>query len=182
MHEKAFPKFFMTLMGRPFLVAYYSTVLKYKGSISLISFDKHGDYNGFAVGFVDPSVFYKILKKNYFRFILPVFLGLMRRPYLVVNIFRGMLRVIKSEKRLNRVYTCELASIGAVKKGGGIGSVLLKNFVVEAIKKGASNVSLTTDRYNNDSVISFYRSFGFVDSGSEKRGNREMLELVLLDI
>ena len=182
MHEKAFPKFFMTLMGRPFLAAYYSIVLKYKGSISLISFDKHGNHNGFAVGFTDPSVFYKMLKKNYFRFILPVFLGLLRRPYLLHNILRGVLRVIKSEKRVDRDYTCELASIGAVKKGGGIGSMLLKNFVAEAIKKGASNVSLTTDRYNNDSVISFYRSFGFVDSGSEKRGDREMLELVLLDI
>ena len=182
MHEKAFPGFFMTLMGRPFLAAYYSIVLKFKGSISLISFDKNGAHNGFAVGFVDPSVFYKILKKNYFRFILPVFLGLMRRPYLVVNIFRGMLRVIKSEKRLNRVYTCELASIGVVKKGRGIGSLLLENFVAEAIKKGASDVSLTTDRYNNDSVIGFYRSFGFVDSGFQKRGNREIIEIVLLDI
>ena len=182
MHEKAFPKFFMTLMGRPFLAAYYSIVLKYKGSISLISFDKHGEHTGFAVGFIDPSVFYKILKKNYFRLILPVFLGLLRRPYLVLNILRGVLRVIKSKKRVDRGYTCELASIGVVKKGGGIGSLLLKNFVVEAIKKGASDVSLTTDRYNNDSVISFYRSFGFVDSGSEKRGNREMIEFVLLDI
>jgi hypothetical protein len=182
MHEKAFPNFFMTLMGRRFLAAYYSIVLKYKGSISLISFDKYAEPSGFAVGFIEPSFFYMILKENYFRFILPVFLGILRRPFLIINIFRGVLRVIKSKKRVNSDYTCELASIGAVKKGGGIGSMLLKNFVAEAIKKGASNVSLTTDRYNNDSVISFYRSFGFVDSGSEKRGNREMLELVLLDI
>ena len=63
MHEKAFPKFFMTLMGRRFLAAYYSIGLKYKGSISLISFDKHGEHTGFAVGFMNLSVFYKIFKK-----------------------------------------------------------------------------------------------------------------------
>lgn len=182
MHEKAFPRFFMTLLGRPFLIAYYSIVLEYKNSISLISFDNSGDYSGFAVGFKDPSMFYKLLKRNYFRLTLPVSLGLLKRPYLILNILRGLMRVIKSKRRDDRGYTCELASIGVVKKGGGIGSVLLKNFVVEAIAKGASDVFLTTDRYNNDSVIGFYRSFGFVDSGSEKRGNREMIEFVLLDI
>lgn len=179
MHEKAFPKFFMTLMGRPFLATYYSIVLKYNGSISLISLDKHGEYTGFAVGFMEPSAFYNILKKNYFRLIPPVFLGLLMRPFLVLNIFRGVLRVIKSKKPVDTCYTCELASIGVVKKGGGIGSVLLKKFVIEASEKGASDVFLTTDRYNNDSVIAFYSSFGFVDSGSEMRGNREMIQFVL---
>ena len=59
----------------------------------------------------------------------------------MLNILRGVLRVTKSRKRFDRGYTCELASIGVVKKGSGIGLVLLKNFVVEVIAKGASDVS-----------------------------------------
>jgi len=57
----------------------------------------------------------------------------------------------------------ELLSIGVRKSaaGTGVGSALVKQFENELIKRKSSIVTLTTDFYNNEKVINFYRNIGF---------------------
>ena len=68
-HNQAFPDFFMTLLGSPFLRNYYLTVLEYNKSISLVYVDINDNVTGFSVGFIDADVFYKFLKKKFYRFL-----------------------------------------------------------------------------------------------------------------
>ncbi len=178
-HQQAFPNFFMTLLGSPFLSRYYLTVLEYEKSISLVYVDASGNTIGFAVGFLEPSNFYKFLREKIFQFLLPTLNGLVRKPYLLKNILAGFLRVNKSKPGNSAEGSCELSSIGVAKKGTGIGKVLLRRFVELCFLKGAKNLMLTTDLHNNDSVIGFYKSEGFMQAGIDVRGNREMIQLML---
>ena len=178
-HHQAFPNFFMTLLGSPFLRRYYLTVLEYEKSISLVYVDASGNTIGFAVGFLESPKFYKFLRGKIFQFLLPTLNGLVRKPYLLKSILAGFLRVNKSKPGNSTEGSCELASIGVAKKGSGIGKVLLRRFIELCFLKGAKQVMLTTDLYNNDGVIGFYKSEGFIQAGVDIRDNREMIQLML---
>ena len=57
----------------------------------------------------------------------------------------------------------ELYSIGVTEKaqGKGIGKKLLATIEEKLKNEGVEKVSLTTDFYNNDSAIAFYRTMGY---------------------
>tara|TARA_B100001057_G_scaffold296483_1_gene296701 strand:+ start:12377 stop:13015 length:639 start_codon:yes stop_codon:yes gene_type:complete len=174
LHQKAFRGFFLELMGKDFLKAYYRQILKFPESIAIVSSDKKGEINGFAVGFKNPDLFYKELKKNWFNFLLPLMKGLVKKPYLILNITFNFLRVSKYG-RVSKKNSVELSSIavGSFKKG--LGSILLQKFIDNSWQMGANDIFLTTDKENNKKVIDFYESNFFKKTGLEKRNERTML-------
>lgn len=180
-HSHAFPNFFMTLLGISFLRSYYLTVLEYKKSISLVSVDRDGNITGFAVGFFDSSSFYKFFKMKFYRFFFSTFMAFIRRPYLLKRIFGGFLRVNKSERKGHTGKIIEISSIGVITKGSGVGKSLLGAFIDVSFKQGAEAVVLTTDMYNNDGVIAFYKGRGFVQSDIDVRGDRPMIQFTLIN-
>lgn len=178
MHIIAFPGFFMTLMGKRFLVEYYNTVFDYEYSINLIATNNSGESVGFAVGFKDPTKFYKFLKSRFYNFITPTIYGFLRQPHLILKIFMGFVRVNNKKIIIENDSSCELSSIGAIKQGLGCGSSLLKQFIEEARIKNSSEIILTTDMNNNDNVVKFYISNGFTQADIENRGNRPMIKFI----
>lgn len=178
MHLIAFPDFFMSLMGKSFVRQYYKCVIDYENSITIIAKNDSSSNIGFAVGFKNPSIFYKFLRRRFYNFIFPVLLGFLKKPKLLTRIFRGFVRVNLKDRAISEINSCELASIGVTKQGFGYGSLLLKKFIEEAVRKKSENVTLTTDRNNNNNVVKFYTSNGFTNIGIEKRGNREMIKFI----
>lgn len=178
MHLIAFPDFFMSLMGKRFLREYYKCVIDYEDSITIIAENDSCSNIGFAVGFKNPSIFYKFLRSKFYNFIFPVLLGFIENPNLLTRILRGFVRVNRQDRASSEINSCELASIGVTKQSCGYGSLLLKKFIEEAIRKKSQNVTLTTDRNNNNNVVKFYTSNGFTNIGIEKRGNREMIKFI----
>ena len=180
-HHQAFPDFFMTLLGSAFLRCYYLMVLEYEKSISLVYVDASGNVIGFAVGFVEPDKFYKFFRGRIIQFLLPTLNGFFRKPYLIKRILAGFSRVNKAKIGNPSEGLCELSSIGVAKKGSGVGKFLLKRFIELCFLKGAKKLMLTTDLNNNDSVIAFYKSEGFMQTGVDVRGNRQMIQFMLIN-
>ena len=178
-HQKAFPDFFMTLLGASFLRAYYSSILKFENSIALVHVGRNGDLDGFAVGSVGPENFYKFLFSRPIGICWGILVGLFRRPYLLKRILNNVIRVKESKILKGNDLRCELSSIGVSTNGSGIGQALLGRFVILAFETGAKELVLTTDLNNNDGVIAFYKAKGFVQSGIDVRGNREMIQFML---
>lgn len=178
-HKKAFPDFFMTEMGDNFLKSYYQTVINYGGCIAIVSIGYKNYINGFAAGFIDQKSFYKLYKKNWYKFLLPIFIGLLRRPFLIKDVFHNFLRINKMSFRDRSEESCELSSIGVYSQKKGVGSILLNAFIDKAINKKAKEIYLDTDLENNEDVIKFYKKHKFIESETVIRDNRKMLRMSL---
>ena len=178
-HHQAFPDFFMTLLGSSFLRRYYLTVLEYEKSVSLVYVDSSGNVIGFAVGFAEPDKFYKFFRGKIIQFFLPTLNGFVRNPFLIKRIMAGFSRVNRANAGTSSEGLCELSSIGVAKKGSGVGKLLLRRFIELCFLKGAKELMLTTDLNNNDGVIAFYKSEGFIETGIYVRDNREMIKFLL---
>src|SRR5512143_3790547 len=83
-HVDAFPQFFMTQLGRPFLRQYYRCVEAYPLGILLTETSPSGCV-GFVAGFVDPTGFYRELRRRRLRLGVAALAGVVARPRRLVT-------------------------------------------------------------------------------------------------
>jgi ribosomal protein S18 acetylase RimI-like enzyme len=161
-HKKAFFGFFLTLMGRNFLYDLYKNFITDDFSICFVA-EQDQIVKGFVVGNLKPNVlFRKMLIKQGFIFLWHSFNALFRKPSLV---FRRLFYALNYRGAPPNGYInpALLSSIGVEPGEGtkGIGSHLIRAFCWEAFSKGSDVVYLTTDKFGNDKVNSFYLKNGF---------------------
>jgi len=179
-HTNSFPNFFLTKLGKKFLVNYYS-LFESDGSVSVVVEDE-GEIVGFSVGYNDGDAFFKMLKSNFLKF-LPAILCALRRVDVVAELLK---KIAKSlfKSRINEIpdkpenYN-ELASIAVSLKykGKGVGAKLLQAYIekVQSQEK-CGGVIITTDKYGNDQVVDFYKRNGFrLVAEFQQSQQREML-------
>ena len=175
-HIKAFPGFFLTLMGRQFLNNLYNSFLNDNRSICLVA-QKDTFVMGFIVGNLDPDNFFrKILLKKGYLFFLNSVNALLRHPIMVSQKLLYALRY-RGDHPVKYKNGALLSSIGVDPDLGlkGIGSHLVKAFCDEAFKGGSDVVYLTTDTIGNENVNLFYKKNGFrLEAIVEKTGGRNM--------
>jgi len=162
-HARAFPGFYLSELGAPFLGAYYMTVLEYRRGILLGAYS--GDsLIGFVAGYMDPSGFHIHMNSRRRRFLAPLLLAVVRKPCLMPRTLYNL----KENRRLGattftKMRAAELSSLAVSpeKKGRGVGRVLVAAFVERAGSMGAEEVLLTTDSNQNEAVNRFYLGQGF---------------------
>lgn len=167
-HSRMFENFFMTKLGKDFLLLYYELVLKFDKGILRV-YEEEGKIIGFVVGFKDPKHFYSTMKKNKIRFLKVLIKSIARRPELILQVLYAIKRTLKAARSIqNDEYieysdlrnAIELSSIAVIKPG--IGTKLLLDFINISRKKNGTMIMLTTDMYNNEKVNYFYQKNGFV--------------------
>jgi ribosomal protein S18 acetylase RimI-like enzyme len=165
-HERCFPGFLMTMLGRTFLGAYYKTSFDYAGTVALVALEE-GDTVGFVVGYVAPQEFYALLRRRRWRLASSAIRAVMCSPSLLPRVFGNMQRMSRAAKpsSTSRLGT-ELAAIGVIPEasGKGLGKALVCAFVQRASALKAEYVNLTTDAEDNDEVNVFYQKLGFTRS------------------
>lgn len=160
LHTSVFENNLLSKLGSKFLATYYSAAIKSENTIFLFVMD-----NNELVGFIQAArtargYHKEILIKNF-----PKFLGhlhlLFKNLHLIVCLFRNL---DKSSSKVRKEYS-EIVTIAVDSnyQGKGIGKELVME--LEKILKETSEpcLSLTTDKFNNDKVISFYERLGFID-------------------
>lgn len=160
-HCEAFKGFFLTSLGRPFLLFYYSCFIRCSDGIVLCAF-----MNEKLIGFAASSIVCKgfnskLIKDNFFEFFILAIKLVFISPMSLVRLCRNLTK--KANKFEEEDYS-ELYSIGVDidGQGCGVGSKLLIATEELLIKRGVNRISLTTDYNNNEKVISFYKKLGFV--------------------
>jgi len=160
-HIEAFPDFFLTSLGKSFLKTYYKTSIKNKLCVAVCSLDKSNNITGFAVG--------TLLSKNYYKKLIIKNISLYSWQFLIIFITKpkAIIRLYKNLSKTNNpdddgLYS-ELLSIAVANnyKGQGIGKLLLDKFEENALKNNCTKIALTTDYFNNENVINFYKSRGY---------------------
>ena len=160
LHSKAFPGFFLTQLGTPFLQILYKGYLDDPNSGIIVAED-----NG-IIGFIaysnDYSGFYKrLIKEKVIQFAWCSFLAVLRHPSFIKRIlgaFKKSDSVVKKEKYVELASICVDPSI----EGKGVGSALI-NYLKSLVDfEKYAYLNLETDAENNEKAIRFYKKNGFI--------------------
>ncbi|AVA36761.1 GNAT family N-acetyltransferase [Cupriavidus metallidurans] len=176
-HLAAFPGFFLSSLGRPFLTVMYRAFLSQPGSVFVIAEDG-GRLQGFAVGSLKRSEGDRSLALRYFpSFVAALVPAVLRNPIKVTRRICGQLFSGRGQPEFPD-NSAVLRSIGILpeEKGKGLANDLLGDFEKQALVKGAEAVVLTTDADSNDRAIGFYKKNGYeVRTEFRQDGARPML-------
>ncbi len=182
LHLAAFPGFFLTQLGKPFLRLLYAGFVGRDNGICIVD-EVGGAVVGFAAGTTQPDLFFKqLLRRNGLRFALAAIPGLLRNPFFAIRKCLGAL-FYRGESLPDLPNAALLSSLAVAPEhsGKGIGKALVQAFAEAAHARGCSAVYLTTDAVGNDEVNRFYEKCGFVLRDTLKRqGNRVMNRWVLV--
>lgn len=160
LHMIAFPGFFLTQLGLPFLKTLYKGYVEDENSGILVA-ELNGKLAGFIAYSNDYPNFYKgLLRKHFVRFAFCSMLAMLHHPSFCKRLL-GAFK--KSEEVKKKEQYVELASICVNPKAGGkgIGSKMIEKLKEMTDFTVYSYINLETDACNNDAVNKFYVKNGF---------------------
>lgn len=182
-HIAAFPDFFLTLLGKRFLITMYRAFLLNTGSAFVVS-EVDGAIDGFAVGILKSSDadWYAALK--YFpSFALALLLAILRNPIVLTRrIYAKLLG--KGDRISVPANAIILRSIGVRpgSQGKGTARQLIEKFEKIAQSKNATAVVLTTDANQNERAIKFYSSLGYQPVQEFKQNETRAMLLLMKNL
>ena len=160
LHMAAFPEFFLTKLGLPFLKSLYKGYMEDENS-GIIVAPPPPPPPGFVPYSNDYSKFYKgLLKKHLIRFAFCSLLAVIRHP----SFHKRLLRAFKKSDDVKKEEAfVELASICVNPNEGnkGIGSMLIEKLKEITDFSMYEYINLETDACDNDAVNKFYMKNGF---------------------
>lgn len=172
-HLNSFKGFFLTSLGKKFLIKFYSSIIKSsQGVVIGLIYEK--ELIGFAVGAKIKKGFYKsIFINNFFSLLFSCFSNLIRKPSKIIKLIQSLL----TEKNFNIDYsnsgTLLSICVSPTVSNKGFGKILLKEFEKEIFKYN-NVITLTTDNINNQYVNNFYINNGYILDAEFFQGNRKM--------
>jgi GNAT superfamily N-acetyltransferase len=161
LHLRAFPDFFLSLLGPRFLREFYLSFLADPVAMAFVARNEIEGVVGAIVGPLDPRGFFtRLLRRRWWAFCLASFSALLRRPSSAARLARAL--VYRGEAPGGPVRAL-LSSIAVEPgaQGKGIGQALVQRWLDEARSRRACGCYLTTDAENNDAVNRFYLSQGW---------------------
>lgn len=160
-HLKAFEGFFLSELGSDFLSTYYNIVRENDRGVLLGCFEGN-KLLGFCAATTLSEGFNKYLvKSNFFSFSKIGLFLLFSRP-------KALLRLLKNFTKSDSSVSddglyAELLSIGVspAAQGKGVGKQLLMALEEYLNEMNVSQLSLTTDFYDNEKTLNFYKGLGY---------------------
>ena len=160
LHKKAFPTFFLTQLGIPFLRTLYNGYMEDKDSGIIVAEDK-GKLVGFIAYSNDYPRFYKgLMKHHLLKFAFCSLGAAIRHPSFIKRLFgafRKSENVIKTERYVELASICVDPEI----ESRGTGSQLIDYLKAIVDFDTYAYINLETDADGNDGVNKFYVKNGF---------------------
>lgn len=178
-HCSAFKGFFLTELGSNFLQLYYSSYFKEPSAVLLVA-EKDGEIVGFSSATSLSAGFNtRLVKNEFFRYALRGCMVALTKPKALVNLAKNWSH--RDPSVLDNGDYAELMSIAVspYAQGGGIGKLLIQETEEVMRSLNASRFSLTTDYFNNESTITFYKRCNYeVMYEYTAYPNRKMLRMI----
>lgn len=160
-HLKAFDGFFLSELGSEFLSTYYNTVRENNRGVLLGCFEDN-KLLGFCAATTLSEGFNKhLVKSNFFSFSKIGLFLLFSRPKALLRLLKNF---TKSDPSVSDDgHYAELLSIGVspTAQGKGVGKKLLMALEEYLNEMNVSKLSLTTDYYDNEKTLNFYKGMGY---------------------
>lgn len=178
-HCSAFKGFFLTELGTSFLQLYYSSYFKEPTAVLLVA-EKDGEVVGFSSATSMSAGFNtRLVKKDLLRYALRGCVIALTKPKALVNLSKNWSH--RDSSVVDSGDYAELMSIAVSPKaqGEGVGKQLIQKTEDVMKMQCVSWFSLTTDYYNNESTIAFYKRCGYeVMYEFTAYPNRRMLRMI----
>lgn len=162
-HKDAFKGFFLTTLGDDFLNLYYTSLRKHPTGL-IYGYYISDSLKGFCAATMHSQGFHKsIIRNNLLAFIKFGIKFLFTSFPKLIRLLKNLSKNKSSSNMIDNGNYAELLSIGisSNNQGQGIGRLLIEELEAFAKQKQINALSLTTDFYSNEKVISFYNSLGF---------------------
>ena len=161
-HLRAFPGFFLSVLGRSFLYQYYLAALNEPSGISFIAQDADSDVIiGTVLGTASPAGFYRRLAaQRWWRFCLTSLGAVLRNPKITGRLIRA-LRYRGDPPDMAGYALLSSIAVTPEAQGWGVGKALMKYYLEEARTRACEGAYLTTDAFGNEAVNEFYRRGGW---------------------
>jgi ribosomal protein S18 acetylase RimI-like enzyme len=160
-HKTSFKDFFLTKLGDDFLTLYYDCLRKDERSILIGIYDNSKLCGFCAASYLSKGFNYQLIKNHFVRFLFFGIRLLFSKPAHLIRLFNNLTKH-NPDVHDNSEYA-ELLSIGVFSdmQNQGIGKQLLLNVEEKLKLNGCSKLSLTTDYYNNEKAMNFYKGLGY---------------------
>jgi ribosomal protein S18 acetylase RimI-like enzyme len=166
-HLSAFPGFFLSQLGSPFLRVMYRAFLVNPTSLFFVYEAEDSTIAGFAVGSLtfgrrDRWLALRFLPQFFFA-VLP---ALLKSPLQIsMRLLRRFFEIGGSPNVPREAAFLRSIGVNESSRGSGIADALLNQFETAAFGRGAKSVHLTTDEVNNHRAQRFYerRGYGVVE-------------------
>ena len=159
-HLRTFTGFFLSFLGRRFLVQLYRAIRSAPEGVVLVAAGEEG-IEGFVAGVTSQQSFYRrLVRKHWWRFAMSALGAAIRKPSVIPRLLRALRRPSDIE---HSAVSAALMSIGVTpeSEGRGIGGLLIESFCREMAARGVADICLTTDRDDNARAHRFYERHGF---------------------
>lgn len=163
-HLEAFKNFFLSSLGKSFLKLYYLSFINCEGGCVFCA-HKDNQVVGFsACSYVSSGFNASLIKKNIFKYGIETIRLLFTKPGALIRLAKNMNKESSDSGVEDDGQYAELYSIAVspLCQGEGVGKKLLLTTENDVLNHN-NQVSLTTDYYNNDKTIAFYRALGYKD-------------------
>lgn len=179
-HLQGFPSFFLTFLGPRFLREFYLWSLTDPVGMALVVCDHAGQVVGVVVGCVDPrGYFTRLLRRRWWAFCLASLGAVVRHPSCTPRLARAVLYRGAAPSGPLRALLSSIV-VQPVAQASGVGKLLLRGWISEAKRRGASGAYLTTDAEGNEAVNAFYQRAGWrLESSYVTKEGRRMNRYVL---
>jgi len=181
-HLRAFPDFFLSQLGRPFLRRLYAGFVREPTGCALVA-RQGAAVVGYIVGTSSPERYFPDrLRREGFAFACSALPGLLRAPWRTLERLWSALRY-RGERPSDLSGGWLVGSV-AVDPGvhvAGIGSALVQAFCARAAAARARWVYLLTDESGNSEVQAFYERAGFHLHSRIVRGGGRVMRVYAQD-
>lgn len=162
-HLEAFPGFFLTDLGAPFLRVMYKTFLMDANGIFVVHRSEMGELDGFAVGTLTSQTRDRWLALRFLpEFMVAAIPAMLARPRQVgVRLAQRFFETDEMPEMPKG--SAVLRSIGVLgsARGAGAADALLRAFEGDASARGACRLCLTTNEDDNQRAQRFYAKHGY---------------------
>ncbi|WP_416906321.1 GNAT family N-acetyltransferase [Micromonospora echinospora] len=161
LHLRAFPRFFLSRLGAPFLREFYAGFVDDPDAVTVVSRGADGRLLGVVVGTVTPDGFFgRLLRRRGHRMAVAAVRPALRDPRAVGRLVRGIayrgdVPVAARGALLSSICVDPAAA------GGGHGRQLIDTWWRRVRERGVYDAYLSTDADDNDRVNAFYRRAGW---------------------
>ena len=176
-HLEAFPGFFLTDLGAPFLRVMYKSFLSDANGIFVVHPSPTGGLDGFAVGTLSSQTRDRWLALRFLpEFVVVVIPAMLGRPRKVgVRLARRFFETDDMPEMPEGSAVLRSIGVSGLARGSGAADALLRAFEQDASARGACRLCLTTNEDGNQRAQKFYARHGYqLVARFQQSGSRRM--------
>lgn len=182
LHERAFPAFFLSSLGQPFLRQFYRGFLGDSSAVTVVAISAAGGIVGAVVGTTEPRGFFaRLLRRQLVGLALASVRATVRTPRAVPRLVKATRYRGGAGKHVDGALLSSIC-VSPEGQGTGVGREILTAWEHRAAEMGARTAYLTTDAVDNGPVNAFYCRSGWVVRSSYVTEEGRMMNVYTKDL